>query len=83
MTFSVRVLWILKKRDWNVLFKAKQSLQNKEKMAGKISIVAALMVCIAGVVHSHTYYLGSCPRVEPVNDFDMSKVKLEDIFNNP
>lgn len=32
------------------------------------------MVWLAGV-HCHTYYLGSCPRVDPVNDFDMSKVR--------
>lgn len=43
-------------------------------MAIKTSIVMVFMVCLAGV-HCHTYYLGSCPRVDPVNDFDMSKVR--------
>ncbi|KAK4022377.1 hypothetical protein OUZ56_007847 [Daphnia magna] len=41
-------------------------------MAIKTSIVMVFMVWLAGV-HCHTYYLGSCPRVDPVNDFDMSK----------
>lgn len=50
-------------------------------MAGKISIVALMMVCVVGV-QSHTYYLGSCPRVEPVNDFDMSKVQFQTFYDN-
>jgi hypothetical protein len=50
-------------------------------MAGKIPIVALMMVCVVGV-QSHTYYLGSCPRVEPVNDFDMSKVQFQTFYDN-
>ena len=49
-------------------------------MAVKAFVVAVLLVCIAKV-SCHTYYLGSCPRVEPMNDFDITKVKsLENIY---
>lgn len=45
------------------------------EMAIKVSIAMVLLAWLA-TVHCHTYYLGSCPRVEPMNDFDMEKVVI-------
>ncbi len=65
------------------MFYSRQKSLSIWKMYRKIVIVAAVMAFILTVlingVHSHTFNIGSCPRVEPVIDFDMSKVKLENI----
>lgn len=41
------------------------------------SSVALVLVAWFASVHCHTYYLGSCPRVEPMNDFDIEKVNFK------
>lgn len=46
----------------------------------KVSIAVVFVAWLA-TVHCHTYYLGSCPRVEPMNDFDMEKVHLKRVVN--
>lgn len=40
-------------------------------MTAKASALAVLLWIAS--VNCHSYYLGSCPRVEPMNDFDMTK----------
>ena len=41
----------------------------------KIYLVLVVMTWLT-CVQSHTYYLGSCPTVEPMDSFDMDKVWL-------
>jgi len=42
-------------------------------MTNKAATTIVLFVACLASVYSHSYYLGACPRVDPINEFDMSK----------
>lgn len=48
-------------------------------MAGHKNLVAAIVIlaCVGwDMVTAHTMGLGSCPKVEPLKDFNMEKVRM-------
>ena len=46
---------------------------NFSKMVPKLRVAVLLLTWLASA-NCHSYFLGACPKVEPVTDFDITKV---------
>jgi len=54
-------------------------MTSQEKAVIAVAIIAALYFTITD---AHTMGLGTCPRVEPLKDFDMDKVRYNKCLTN-